>query len=81
MKGGRRLTGDQIHGNKNGTERRQLRQNVVNLVVGIRHLDGNLREVVRVRPGENLLVVIKILRHSYQVVLKRSVVGLCSSVR
>merc|ERR1711939_19327 len=31
-------TGDQVHGDEDGTERRQLGQDAVDLVVGVRHL-------------------------------------------
>lgn len=75
-------TGDQVHGNEHGTERSELGQDVVDLVVRVGHLDRDLREVVRVRTRENLLVVVQVLvsalspqeletytRHSDQVVL------------
>jgi len=32
-------TGDQVHGNENRTQRGQLRQNVVDLIVRVCHLD------------------------------------------
>lgn len=62
-------TSDQVHRDEYGTERRELGEDVVDLVVRLRHFDGDLREVVRVRSGEYLLVVIQVLRHGNQVVL------------
>lgn len=62
-------TRDEVHGNEHRTERGQLREHVVDLVVGVRHLDRDLREVVAVRAREDLLVVVQVLRHRDQVVL------------
>ena len=62
-------TGDQVHWDENGTERGKLGEDVVNLVVRIRHLDRDLRKVVRVRPGKDLLVVVQVLGHRDQVIL------------
>jgi hypothetical protein len=68
--GQRKLTGDQVHGNQHRSERRELGEHVVDLVVRVRHLNRDLREVVRVRAREDLFVVVQILRHRDQMVLK-----------
>jgi len=44
----KKLTSDQIHWNQHCTQRCQLGKDIVNLVVRVRHLDGDLREVVGV---------------------------------
>lgn len=62
-------TRNQVHGNEHRTERGELGEDVVDLVVRVCHLDRYLREVVRVRAGENLLVVVQILGHRDQMVL------------
>ena len=62
-------TGDEVHGDKYGTECSKLREHFVDLVIRVRHLDANLREIVRVRARQYLLVVIQVLRHRDQVVL------------
>jgi len=62
-------TGDQVHGDEHRTQRGQLRQNVVDLIVRVRHLNRDLGEVVGVRAGENLLIVVQTLGHCDQVVL------------
>jgi len=62
-------TGDQVHRDEHRTQRGQLRQNVVDLVVGICHLDGDLGEVVRMGARKNFLVVVQTLGHRNQVVL------------
>ena len=46
-----------------------LREHVVDLIVGVRHLNGDLSEIIRVRSRQNLLVVVQILRHGDQMVL------------
>lgn len=63
------LTGDQVHGDKHRTQGRQLRKHIVDLVVRIRHLDGNLSKVIGVGSGEDLFVVVQVLGHGDQVVL------------
>ncbi len=60
---------DEVHRDKHCAQRGQLREHVVDLVVRVRHLDRNLREVVRVRAREDLLVVVQILRHRDEMVL------------
>ena len=45
MKGVER-TGDQIHRNEHGTQSSKLGKHVVDLVVRVRHLDGDLGEIV-----------------------------------
>jgi len=62
-------TGDQVHGDEHCTQRGQLRQNVVDLVVRVRHLNRDLCEVVGVRARENLLIVVQTLGHRDQVIL------------
>lgn len=62
-------TGDQVHGDEYRTKRGQLRQNVVDLVVSVCHLDRDLGKVVGMRARKNLLVVIQTLGHRDQVVL------------
>lgn len=62
-------TGDQVHRDEDCTERGELGEHVVDLVVRVRHLDRDLGEVVRVRSGEDLLVVVQVLGHRDQVVL------------
>lgn len=39
---GQSLTCDEVHGNEDGTQSRELRQHIVDLVVGICHLDRDL---------------------------------------
>lgn len=43
-------TRHQVHRDEDRTQRRQLREDIIDLVVSIRHLDRNLRQVVGVRP-------------------------------
>lgn len=62
-------TCNQVHGDKHGTQRGQLREHVVDLVVRVSHLDGDLGEIVGVRPRKDLLVVVQILGHRDQMVL------------
>ena len=64
-----RVTCDQVHRYEHCTERSQLGQHVVDLIIRVRHLDRDLREVIRVRPRQNLFIVVQILRHRDQVVL------------
>lgn len=52
------LTRYQVHRDENRTQCRQLRENIIDLVVSICHFDGNLRQVVGVRPGQDFFVVI-----------------------
>lgn len=54
-------TCDQVHRNEDGTERGELREDVVDLVVCVGHFDRDLREVVGVRTRENLLVMVQVL--------------------
>ena len=51
-------TSDQIHGDEHCTQCGQLRQNVVDLVVRVCHLNRDLSEVVGVRTRKNLFVVV-----------------------
>lgn len=48
----------QVHRDEYGTQRSHLREDIVDLVVSICHLDGNLRQVVGVRSGQNFFVMI-----------------------
>lgn len=69
------------YGDEDGTERRQLGQDIVDLVVGVRHLDRDLGEVVGVRARQDLLVVRQVLRARRDVVLDvRQVETLCVRV-
>ena len=51
-------TRNEIHGDEHRTERRELREHVVDLVVRVRHLDADLCEVIGVRAREDLFVVV-----------------------
>ena len=62
-------TSDQVHGDEYRTKGGQLRQNVVDLVISVRHLDRDLGEIVGMRAGKDLLVVVQTLGHRDQVVL------------
>lgn len=62
-------TRNQVHGYKHSTQRRQLRKNVIDLIVRVSHFDGNLGQVVRVWARENFFVVIQVLGHRNQMVL------------
>ena len=62
-------TRDEVHRDEHRAQRGQLREHVVDLVVRVRHLDRDLREVVRVRAREDLLVVVQVLRHRDEMVL------------
>ena len=59
----------QIHRNKHSPQRSQLRKHIINLIIRIRHLNRYLRQVVRMRSRQDLLVVIQVLGHGYQVIL------------
>lgn len=63
------LTGDQVHGDKYRTQGCQFRMHIVDLVVRIRHLDGDLSKVIGVRPGEDFFVMVQVLGHGDQMVL------------
>ena len=62
-------TCDQVHRYEHCTERGQLGEDVVDLVVGVCHLDRDLGEVVGVRAGEDFFIVVQVLGHRDQVVL------------
>jgi hypothetical protein len=65
----RQRTCYQVHRDEYCTQRSHLREDIIDLVVRICHLDRNLRQVVGVRPRQNFFVMIQIVRHGYQVVL------------
>lgn len=61
---------DEYHNShQHRTQSSQFRQDIVNLVIRIRHLDRDLSEVVGMRTRQDLFVVIQVLRHGDQVVL------------
>ena len=62
-------TCDQVHRDENGTERGELREHIVNLVVRVGHLDRDLCEIVAVRSRQDLFVVVQVLGHGNQMVL------------
>ena len=62
-------TSDQIHRDEYCTEGGEFRKNIIDLVVRVRHFDGNLCEIIGVRAREYLFVVVQVLRHCNQVVL------------
>jgi hypothetical protein len=62
-------TSYQVHRNKNGTKSSEFRQDVVDLVIRICHLDRNLSQIIRMGPRENLFVVVQVLGHGDQMVL------------
>ena len=53
----------QIHGNKNRTQNGQTRECVVSVVIRLCHLNTDLRKIIRMRPGQNGLIMIQILHH------------------
>lgn len=62
-------TCDQVHRYEHRTEGSQFREDVVDLIVGVRHLDRDLGEVVRVGAGEDFFIVVQVLGHRDQVIL------------
>ena len=64
-------TSDQVHGNQDSTQCSQFGKHIVDLVVGVRHLDGDLSEIVGVRARQNLLVVVQVLSHGDQMILMK----------
>lgn len=54
---------------QNSTQRSQLGQYIVDLIIRIRHFDTDLREVIRVGSTENLFVMIQILSHGDEMIL------------
>ena len=62
-------TRDKVHWDKNRTKRSELGENIVDLIIGIRHFDRDLSEIIAMRARQNLLVMIQILRHRNQMVL------------
>jgi len=64
-----RYTGDKVHRNENRTQRSELGEHLIDLVIRVCHLDTDLGEVIRVRARQNLFVVVQVLGHRNQVVL------------
>jgi len=64
-----RYTGDKVHRDENRTQRSELGEHLIDLVVRICHLDTDLGEVIRVRARQDLFVVVQVLGHCNQVVL------------
>lgn len=71
-------TSDQVHGNQDSTQCSQFGKHIVDLVVGVRHLDGDLSEIVGVRARQNLLVVVQVLSHGDQMILMEKGVKISS---
>lgn len=69
-KSSRGRTGNQVHRDEHRSERGQFREHVVDLVIRVCHFDRDLCEVVGMRTRENFFVVVQVLRHSDQVVLR-----------
>ena len=62
-------TCDQVHRYEHRTEGSQFREHVIDLIVGVRHLDRDLGEIVGVRAREDCLIMVQVLGHGDQVVL------------
>jgi hypothetical protein len=62
-------TCNQVHGNEDSAKSRQLRKHIVDLIVCIRHFNGNLRQVVGVRARKDFFIMVEVLGHSNKMVL------------
>jgi hypothetical protein len=58
-----------LDSHQDSTQCCQLGENIINLIVGVRHLDRDLGEVIRVGSRKNLFVMIQILGHGDQMIL------------